>query len=221
LNAILAQKGKRATFVTSSGCPPLLGVASSFRPECVKENLSVREYLRINPDINTVVMAAYWPAYFRTDELTATDGAPAAKGAQAASNALTSTIHWLRDNGKQVVLIGPVPTYDKSVPLALAQVQATGHLFVRATMNLERLKNSTFFSVVEATKHERSDSAGSTFSFLDPIQWMCTKDCMVMKDGVPLYRDSHHLSVAGAMTLEPHLSEGLTTALAPPKPLSK
>lgn len=30
-----------------------------------------------------------------------------------------------------------------------------------------------------------------------------------MKDGVPQYRDSHHLSVAGAMTWETNLSEGL------------
>lgn len=27
-----------------------------------------------------------------------------------------------------------------------------------------------------------------------------------MKNGVPLYRDSHHLSVAGAMMLESHFS---------------
>ena len=30
-----------------------------------------------------------------------------------------------------------------------------------------------------------------------------------MKNGVPLYRDSHHLSVAGAMALEENLRLGL------------
>lgn len=32
---------------------------------------------------------------------------------------------------------------------------------------------------------------------------------MLMKDGVPLYRDSGHLSVAGAMAMEPDLRRGL------------
>lgn len=35
-----------------------------------------------------------------------------------------------------------------------------------------------------------------------------------MKNGVSLYRDSHHLSVAGAMAMAAHLSQGLMTVLA-------
>ena len=37
-----------------------------------------------------------------------------------------------------------------------------------------------------------------------------------MKDGIPLYRDSHHLSVAGAMALEARLLMGLMTWPAAP-----
>lgn len=35
---------------------------------------------------------------------------------------------------------------------------------------------------------------------------------MVMKDGIALYRDAHHLSVEGAMALKAELSQGLMTA---------
>jgi len=52
----------------------------------------------------------------------------------------------------------------------------------------------------------------ASFRFLDPIQWLCAAKCVVLKDGIPLYRDSHHLSVAGAMALEDKIFPGLAAA---------
>lgn len=200
LNESLNSQGSRAIFVTSSACPPLLGVSSSTRLTCAAQNLGVKNYLAANPDIHTVVLAAFWSHYFsKDDELTATVGTPPARGAIAAQAALASTIKWLRDNDKHVVLVGPVPVYSKSVPMALALEKATGRTLLHSSMEDQRKKHASFFEVVDTTKRA---GGRSSFRFLDPIQWLCAEDCIVMTNGIPLYRDSHHLSVAGAMALQ-------------------
>lgn len=119
-----------------------------------------------------------------------------AEGTVAASEGLAATLQWLRDNGKQVILIGPVPVYDKSVPLAQALGVATNRSLLHSTGQDQLAKHAAFYELVSAVQPALS------FRFLDPIQWMCSEECATMKAGVPLYRDSHHLSLAGALALQ-------------------
>lgn len=205
LSKSIKDAGARAVFVTSSACPPLLGVFTSTRPTCAEQNLGVKSYLEANPEIHTVVLAAYWSFYFsENDELTSTDDFPPARGSDAARTGLISTIQWLRENAKQVVLIGPVPVFDKNVPLALALGKAKDRSYLHSSMAEQRKDISAFLDAVDSVKRN-----GTSFRFLDPIQWLCSESCMVVKDGIPLYRDAHHLSIAGAMALEPRLSVAL------------
>ena len=205
LNDSLTTKGSRAVLAYSPICPPLFGVSNVNKAICTDQNLSVKNYLIANPDVKTVVMAAMWSAYFINEgPLTATAGYPVATGIEAASNSLTSTLQWLHDNGRHVILIGPVPVYDKSVPLSLALEQVTGRKFKTSSMAEQRQINASFYKVVDIAQR-----GGGDFIFIDPIQWLCAQECMVMKGGIPLYRDSNHLSVVGAMSMEMYLRTGL------------
>ena len=212
------KQGVRAVLMTSASCPPLLGVNNSIRTygaACPGDNLKAKDYLLSNPEIKTVVLSAAWRSYFREDgPLTAQAGSPRAGGANAASNALGATLQWLLDENRQVVLIGDVPVYNKSVPLALVLEQAGLHKFVRSSLFSEQQKNASFTEAVEASKRK-----GASFSFLDPLKWMCAEECVVIKSGVPMYFDLNHFSVAGAMSLEDPLSQGLFTVLAEPRDL--
>ena len=211
LDKYAASQETRAVFANLSTCPPMLGVDIAINAICSAQNLAVKNYLLANPEIKTVVMSAFWSAYFRENgPLTAQTGNPPAKGIDAAKNALASTIQWLRDNGRRVVLVGPVPVYDKSVPMALALDKTTDRTLLHTSVKEQHKKHASFFEVVEGTK--RRGGAVTSFRFLDPIEWLCAEECMVMKDGIPLYRDSNHLSVAGAMALEGRLSQGLMTS---------
>jgi peptidoglycan/LPS O-acetylase OafA/YrhL len=215
LDASLNSHGEKGLFVTNSACPPLLGVLNSIKSfgfSCPAKNQDVKTYLLANPDIQTVVMAASWTMYFREDgPLTSQAGNPHVNGLDAATAALASTIQWLRNNGRQVIVIGPVPVYDKSVPLGLALEQAMGIKFKPTSMATQRQKNAAFFAVVE---NETRD-VGNSVRLIDPIAWMCSAECIVMADGIPMYRDRSHLSVAGAMALELELRRGLY----PPAPI--
>lgn len=206
LDVTLATLNTRAVLAYTSACPPIWEVNNAIKATCPSRNNAVRDYLLTNPNIKTVVMSAFWSTYFREDgPLSTLTGNATAHGTEVAQVALLSTIQWLRDNGRQVVLIGPVPVHENSNPMALALAKATNRKLIHSTFDEQHQKHATFFKVVESIN--RGD--GKQFSFLDPIQWMCTKNCVVMEAGTPLYRDSHHLSIAGAMSLEHKLSSEL------------
>jgi peptidoglycan/LPS O-acetylase OafA/YrhL len=210
LDVTLTKLNTRALFAYTSACPPILEVNNAIKAICPSRNNAVKDYLLANPNVKTVVMSAYWSTYFREDgPLSKLTGNTTAHGTQVAQGALLSTIQWLRDNGRQVVLIGPVPVHEHSVPMALALAKVTNRKLIDSTFDEQHLKHSPFFKVVESIK--RGD--GMQFSFLDPIQWMCAKNCVVMKAGTALYRDSHHLSIAGAMSLEDELSRELAVLI--------
>lgn len=68
LNKVLEQRGASAILAELSACPPLFGITeNSVKPICPARNTFIKNYLLDHPEINTVVMAAYWSTYFRED----------------------------------------------------------------------------------------------------------------------------------------------------------
>lgn len=217
LQEVLVQKDRRAVFATRSGCPPLFDVESAEQRGCASANLAIKTHLLSHPEIKSIVMAARWGYYFvKGSPLVGDQGeVELVNGNAAAQQALAATLQWLHANGRQVILIGPVPVYENSVPLNLALEAATGRRFTVTTAEEQRLKNAPFLEVVNAVQ------SAPWFSSLDPVAWMCGDGCVVMKNGVPLYRDSNHLSVAGAMAFKAELAKGLSFLHAEPGDLTQ
>lgn len=206
LDEVLAQRDVSATLATHSACPPLLGVSSKSRAACQRQNLDVESYLKANPAVRTVVLSAYWSTYFREGGPLAIEEAGTSKdGILAAATALDTTISRLLSQGLNVVVIGPVPVYDQSVPLVLALERATGNRWLTVSATEQWSKHRTFFEIARSVKWEGSNS----FRLLDPIEWFCTPTCALGKDVVSWYRDSHHLNVAGAKAMVSQLLPGL------------
>lgn len=207
LHEVLTAQNIRAVFTPTSACPPMFGVKNNVKDICISQNSAIKDYLLANPNIKTVVMAAFWSYYFKDNgPVTATTGNLPATSARAIQAALNSTIRWLRDHGIHAVLIGPVPVYDQSVPKALALEKVTDRTILNSSMEEQRQKNVLLYEVSNTAKHA---TGKAPFSFIDPIQWMCSETCIVMKDSLPVYRDANHLSVAGAMALKPQLNAEL------------
>ena len=96
------------------------------------------------------------------------------------------------------------------IPAALALEAATGQMFGRSSASEERLTNAPFMAVVDEFE------PGERFRFVDPVPWLCAPQCELIRDGVSLYRDAHHLSVAGAMALTDELDQIFEKAAGTP-----
>lgn len=204
LERSLSKAKLSAAFVTSGACPPLFGINNISNKGCADLTENVKRYLRENSRVNKVILSAYWGTYFKNGSpVTFDSGGVKHRDIEAAQMALAATLEWLHDNGNQVVLLGPVPSYDKSVPLALALEVATNRKLLVSSAGYQHKKHEPFFDVVTNFKTK------PWFSFMDPIEWMCSDECIAIDGAVRLYRDAHHLSVAGALMFEEKLAESI------------
>ena len=206
----LARTNQRGSLVFTSTCPPLIGVGTTYKQnDCGVSNQSTLAYLKAHPEIHTVVMAAIWSGYFKQGGVMTTDlaGTTPFMDLVAAQQVLLDTVQWLHDTGRHVILVGPVPIFDTSVPLALALERHTGQKFLQSTEQAQNEKNAVFLQAAQTA------AARFPLQWLDPIQWMCGGGgCLKGAGGVPSYRDSHHLSVAGALQWVPEFERALLTS---------
>ncbi|BBF69060.1 acyltransferase family protein [Sphingomonas bisphenolicum] len=164
---------------TTSSCPPVLGYEAK-DARCAAANQTAFDAIRADPAIRRIYLAAFW-ANGDFD-----DPAFVAK--------LDRTIAAIRAEGRQVVLIGPVPPQPFDVPRHLAHLAQAGKL--AEARGIDRAH-------VEArTAHLRALFArwqARGVSLIDPVAALCpTGSCAIERDGEPLYFDSHHLSTTGA-----------------------
>jgi peptidoglycan/LPS O-acetylase OafA/YrhL len=166
---------------TRASCPPILGYGPiANAPDCATANQQIFDMIAANPDLRTVILTGFWadPAY------------------RAGQNPekLDQTIRALRALNRNVVLIGTVPQQPFDVPRHLARLTQndapTEGVGVRWT---KYLKQSEWIRA----RYRRWRSIG--VKIWEPADTLCTTQyCAVMRDGVPLYFDKHHLSLSGA-----------------------
>ena len=212
LHEVLRRRGARAVLLPYPGCAPVFDAASSIGAACRDRQAAMKAYLMAHPKIKTVVIAAFWSIYFRADgplQLVSSAG-KSLDGQAAAEAGLRATLQWLAQNQRAVILVGPLPAYGKSIPAVLALEVATGQMFGRSSASEERLTNAPFMAVVDEFE------PGERFRFVDPVPWLCAPQCELIRDGVSLYRDAHHLSVAGAMALTDELDQIFEKAAGTP-----
>jgi hypothetical protein len=193
LDQILTKQGKSAIFAEMSACPPIFDFISR-RAGCLEHNKNVRDFLVSHPEITTIVISANWSKYLE----------PISAAPNNATQGLTESLEWLHNAGKSVLVIGPVPVYEKNVPLSLALAIAINTNHPNSNINEQINLNTHFY---EST---RALTTYKKIKVVDPIQWMCTPDCLHFFNGHSLYRDSNHLSVQGALNFVPLLEVELS-----------
>lgn len=160
---------------TRGSCAPALGFDPAKDPRCALFNNAVFEELTHSPSIRTVYLAGYWEQdpyrNARIDVL------------------LDQTITLLQQSGKEVVLIGPIPTQDVPVPrlLALWGTQAR-------TLSVPKFRADTDWFT-----QRFADWRARGVTILEPLDSLSADGRTIIVAGEsPLYYDDHHLSLAGA-----------------------
>jgi len=200
-----------AGYVASKpGCAPLRGIERESQPDCSEFNESMLSFVIQDPNIDTVVLAAHWAAFAegsryndegagpsRVLDVLAEQGAPPQDRPALMKTGLSRTIQALRENGRRVILVGPVPEIGHNVP---------------SVNHIARITNRDVNAMIAPTIEEfeaRSEKAVSVLTAVEeelgtPVIWpsrvLCNeKLCIVaLEDGTSLYHDDDHLSTDGA-----------------------
>ena len=159
----------------------MLGFSRAKDPGCAAFNADVLDFLTKNPGVTTVYLAGLWAqGEYRDDP--------------RALARLDATIARLIALGKHVVVIGPVPPQRWNVPRHLAHAAAFGRAGEVTGAPLSDYQRDTGW-LTRAYPMWHAERVG----IIDPaIALIDGTHSRIVKQGVPLYFDSHHLSLAGA-----------------------
>jgi peptidoglycan/LPS O-acetylase OafA/YrhL len=180
--------------LTADACPPVLGYVAPANPECRRVNNFIANDIReLKP--TAAVLAASWWGYPGLD-----------------LGELQRSVDKLRKGHvKQIILVGPVPVWNPSLPQALLRYYAQHfHLPDRTTFGLTRMTE------LDGTLRALASQWGITF--FSPLDAMCdaagclTRTTANMRNLVTW--DSAHLTLAGSRYLAERmpLLEAVTTS---------
>ena len=101
--------------------------------------------------------------------------------------------------GVRTHFIGPIPTYSKSIPLALYKETITQKQTLSRKSKFEHQKSVSEKYLVFVDNNEGKDGV----FFYWPEDYLCTPECQLSGDSGVYYYDDHHATITGAMLLMP------------------
>lgn len=192
LDARLARGPSRPfTLLTHGGCPPF-GVIHV--PGCAAFVEALKDFAK-QPTVETVVIAAQWGLYFDNPRFSI-DGEPLSLGQPATEAALRQFEAWLRElrATRRVVLVLNIPTSPALDPARRSWLHGvTVEASPLARAGLEQ-------RLAPVTTRLRQLAAAANLEVIDPFAVLCdAQRCpLFTPDGLPVYRDSNHVSAAWA-----------------------
>ena len=198
---------------------PLLGVNQykwTFRT-CADGSDAVLAAIAERPEIGTVVLVGRWAFYAMGERFRAEAGPPVfivdagSRGPSLAENArvfergFSRTVAALTALGRRVVITTQVPENEFDLPQAMARAGWLRRPVAFAPTQADfEARQSVPNALFRAAR-----SAGAA-TVLDLGAALCQADrCPVERDGLPLYRDSNHLTATHATELAPLLAPAL------------
>ncbi|MGN6516982.1 MAG: SGNH hydrolase domain-containing protein, partial [Rhizomicrobium sp.] len=206
---VAREHNRAGLFAGTDSCAPLLGVVRPDMHKCKPFNDAVAK-VALRPGITEVILDARWSknAYGQARGEGPGRIYPYDKDGVGMDRASTEavfyrgferTVRLLAHAGKHIVIIASVPDAGYSVPRVMAHMRMDGDKRSPSVSLKHYLAHQKFvFDAMERMKSKY----GATVLY--PYQILCaTGRCELALDDRPLYRDSHHLSVFGAMQLTP------------------
>lgn len=174
--AIASRADKTAMAYTRELCPPAVGFDSGEAPRIAMLCKSFNEtVLKTVYGMDTVILAARWPP-------------PAERGF---GEDLIGTLDKLSPHVRRIIIVGATPEMPSKVP----QCVRAGDLSACTQKRADFLKSSASVRAFLSSLADRYPKV----RYVDPIAYLCdVQECPPVRDGIGLYFDKHHLTVAGA-----------------------
>lgn len=187
--------GESGRFLGRSACPPMISqsMAHLYRRNCAAFNHAVLRYLEGQPSIRTVVLAGYWTRYL--DE-TLKD---------SFARDLILLLDDLAGKDYRIVIIDQIPRIGWEIPSLMARSSLFGFAMPAMLDRDSHLASMEPFHRLLAPSLVRDKIQLLDLSSHLCPEMMCNSDYQ----GVPLYRDAHHLSAAASAALKDALKPAL------------
>ena len=211
ISAAARQAGVSGLAYVRGGCPALAGVAQArdgYR-DCDETAESFMKFVADQPQLERVVLISRWAIYamghrfgaelghtvYITDDDATT---PSIATNQAVfERGVARTLGWITRLGRQATVVSQVPETEYSIPLTMARA---AHLDRPVDLGPTRQDYLARQATVEATFARQLPN--SQVVILRPERVLCAQEaCPVAADGIPLYRDSNHLTRTSALAL--------------------
>jgi hypothetical protein len=191
--------GTAGYIATRRSCAPLIGVRQD-EPGCTDAGRAMIAWLKLHPEVRTVVLIARWPFWRSGTYYAGEPGPPHPLSALTPDRAgldhaalfdaaVADTLNALKATGKRVVVLGDVPEIGWDVPTRLFAAYRFG----------------TTAPAPPTAAQARARQAGAERVFhalgadyVPLLPYFCRRDCRVTVAGAPLYVDDDHLSATGA-----------------------
>lgn len=205
--------GINGVAITQPGCPTIIGVnqvREGYR-DCSEKAVAVLEYIRQTPSIQHVIIASRWALYATGSRYKAEPGNPVKLVSQQERyhsldnetlviNGLGEALQKLRDQSLDVTVIEQVPEVETDVPRSLALSSHFGKdISLAPLVHDYDIRQSIIRKALAQLKQEYPEIVIGR-----PSEVLCNNEtCIIEANGVPLYRDTNHLTVQGAIMLSP------------------
>ena len=165
--------------LTTSSCPPYINYDAPNRPPCRPINDSVlKKIVGLKPKV--VFLHGSWAFY----------------GEDANRKRLAETTKLLKEAGvEEIVLIGPVPIWNPSLPKAIFETYQNSW----PHRTPARMTNVATETVRQTDKIMRDIAAKNNIVYFSAFDALCNAEgCLTFFEGAPTAWDSAHLTEAGA-----------------------
>lgn len=201
---LLVANELRGQIYANGACIMLTGIQSRLPGKYFTECQRAREeaLASFSDDVVPLVISQAWLGYLPgsiTDEVGNTlDTSTPEKQMDVYRTALEKTFKQFHGNKRQIIVFGPQVTHNCEIDKFRLQPGPLSHappdLCSPYPAKKVRADNATFEAMLQ--KFQRAHS--NNVSVLMPVDYLCEIDCPILKDGLWLYQDGAHLTVAGA-----------------------
>ncbi len=194
----LSLEKKSGILLTHSACPPLLDVIAPVRTSCPIFNDEVLLFLekKVSPDV--IVLIGSWLAYADPKSNTQLQDRDGLTGnPQVFAKSVQNMVSRLLAAGKTIWVIGPTPAAVTDIPFAMARSIAFGQSPPnQMPVSVFSERSRYFFKILD------QDVALGRIIMTRPDNTLCDKSsCIYELNGNPIYRDNHHLSLFGSLSM--------------------
>ncbi len=213
------QSGQLGLYLGRDGCLPLLGAhqVRETYASCVPHAEAVLEFLAGQPQIRRVLLASRWGLYVSGQSLSDPGGEPllirdaqsqvlsVAENERVFGRALERSLDALAAQGRHVTVLAQVPESGYRLPETAARLALSGSdKDLRSRLSDHRVQQAGVSRILQDW------FASGRLLVADPATALCAGEyCTAFADGVPVYRDSNHLTASHARSLAPWLATWL------------